>query len=123
MEEEIEQADVFKEHVQQSIISTEQLITIKTTNTTISTEDRTSLCTNVTRETTSDDAETTTSSTTIHRTSAIIDASSVKLPKLVPKKFNGDLTNWESFSVHLSHPFISIQPYLLFTNLTICAPC
>ena len=47
---------------------------------------------------TSDEPPTTTSLTTVHSDPSIVTSSpTVKLPKLMPKKFNGDLTKWETF--------------------------
>lgn len=49
----------------------------------------------------------------------IVDASStiIKLPKLMPKKFNGDLTKWETFwssfelSIHLNSALSAIDKF------------
>ena len=146
IDDEIEQTDVFSERLQQSLISVDQLISSKsaatatrgslsTPHTTESTE---ILAAAVTKASTSRTTPTETSATTATVVSASSTASQlptddmpvasdvhcrVKLPKLVPKPFNGDLTKWEAFwstfesSIHL-HPTLSAVeqvyvPYLL----------
>ena len=90
LEDQLEQADIFKERVQQSLFIAELLITLKT--------DKLNPHTSVTREVTSDEPPTTTSLTTVHSDPSIVTSSpTVKLPKLMPKKFHGDLTKWETF--------------------------
>ena len=86
VEDEIEQADVFKERVQQSVFSAERFITLKIRATTITTNSRPSLHANVSiRETDSDEVATTTSLPTAHSDPIIVDDSrhTVKLPKKV----------------------------------------
>jgi len=84
LENEIQHADVFKERLQHSIITIEQLITSKTVMP-IAVTDRRSPRPTLARETSTEPA--------------IVDGSGsmVKLPKLMPLKFNGDLTKWETF--------------------------
>ena len=100
IEEEIEQADVFSERLHQSIISVDQLIASRSS---VSTTTGRSLSTPRTTETTAATEtaiETTTDTPTGRRTPPteddvpiVSDAHCrVKLPKLVPKTFNGDLT-------------------------------
>ena len=66
---------------------------------------------------------TTTSAT--HRSDAAIVSSSgtVKLPKLVPRKFNGELTKWESFwssfesSIHLNTTLTAVDKFNYLNSL------
>ena len=94
LEDEIEQADVFKERLQQSLITTDRLIILKNAvpiaatggphpRTTTATESRS-------------EAVVTTTTSAILRSDPAVEGSGgmVKLPKLVPRKFNGDLTKW-----------------------------
>ena len=123
---EIEQADMFKERVQQSVFSAERFITLKTHATTITTNSRLSLRASVSiREMDSDEIATTTSLPTAHSDPIIVDGSrhTVKLPKLVPKKFNGDLTKWETFwssfesSIHLNTTLSAVDKFNYLNTL------
>ena len=147
IDDEIEQADVFSERLQQSIIGVDQLISSKSA---VTTTRRSSLTPRTTEPTTESSAtavtETSTSRTIPTETSAAVttEASTsstagllptdevpvvsdvhcrVKLPKLVPKPFNGDLTKWEAFwstfesSIHL-HPTLSaVDKFTYLTSL------
>ena len=64
LEDQIEQADIFKERVQQSLFIAEQLITLKI--------DKSNRCAGVTSEVTSDEPPTTTSLTTVHSDPPVI---------------------------------------------------
>ena len=127
IEEEIEQADVFSERLKQSICHVEQLIsTHRNTPPTHGSSPTTTAST-----TTTTMATTTTTSTGAaselrpeHRVTPATDAGSrVKLPKLVPKTFNGDLTKWEAFwstfesSIHLNPSLSAVDKFTYLNSL------
>ena len=127
VEDEIEQADVFSERLQQSIISVDQLIASRSS---IPTATHRSLSTSRTTEITETTTATTTDTPTGRRTPPLTEDDvpivsdahcRVKLPKLVPKAFNGDLNKWEAFwstfesSIHL-HPALSAVDKFTYLN-------
>ena len=115
IEDEIEQADVFRERLQQTICGVEHLISSKPSST-------------VTGRHTPPESTTATSetrtvipaplSTLSHATD-----SKVKLPKLTPKTFNGDLTKWETFwstyesSIHLNSTLSAADKFTYLHSL------
>ena len=117
LDDQIEQADVFKERVQQSVFIAERLITSKT-----STAPRTR--TSVRSELTSDAPPPSTSLSSVHSDSPVVTSSpTVKLPKLMPKKFNGDLTKWETFwssfesTIHLNTTLSGVDKFNYLSSL------
>ena len=118
IEDEIEQADVFKERLQHSTITAERLITSKTVT---PVADRPSPRTLVTRT----EEVVTTMPVEAERTDPAIDGSSsmVKLPKLTPRKFNGNLTKWETFwssfesSIHLNTTLTAVDKFNYLNSL------
>ena len=137
IEEETEQADVFSERLQQSICHVEQLIsTHRNTPPTHGSSPTTTTDTAATTTATTTTATTTTATTTTtgtgaaselrpeHRVTPATDAGSrVKLPKLVPKTFNGDLTKWEAFwstfesSIHLNPSLSAVDKFTYLNSL------
>lgn len=123
LEDEIEQADVFKERLQHSIITTERLIALKIVAPTDAT-DRPSPRSTVVR-TTSTEVVATTPLEPHHSDPLIVDGGGgmVKLPKLVPRKFNGDLTKWETFwssfesSIHLNAALTAVDKFNYLNSL------
>ena len=123
LEEEIEQADVFKERLQHSIISTDRLITLEHTAPMAATDGPSPRTTTAAESRTEAVVTTTTSAT--HRSDAAIVSSggTVKLPKLVPRKFNGELTKWESFwssfesSIHLNTTLTAVDKFNYLNSL------
>ena len=108
LKDEIEQANVFKERLQHSIITAERLIASKTV-TPIADANRPSPRSLVARDGRTEEVVTTMPVEADHSDPAIDGSDSmVKLPKLMPRKFNGDLTKWEAFwssfasSIHLN---------------------
>ena len=113
--EEIEQADMFSERLQQSICHVEQLISTHRN----------------TPPTHGNSPTTTTTGTGAaseprpeHRVTPATDAGSrVKLPKLVLKTFNGDLTKWEAFwstfesSIHLNPSLSAVDKFTYLNSL------
>lgn len=115
IEDGIEQADVFRERLQQTICGVERLISLKSSSTVS--------C----RSTPPPPPESTTMTSVpptvppgSHSTPLHTSDSKVKLPKLTPKTFNGDLTKWETFwstyesSIHLNS---TLSPADKFTYL------
>ena len=123
LEEEIEQADVFKEKLQHSIINTDRLITLERTAPMAAMDGPSPRTTTATESRTEAVVTTTTSAT--HRSDAAIVSSggTVKLPKLVPRKFNGELTKWESFwssfesSIHLNTTLTAVDKFNYLNSL------
>lgn len=116
VEDEIKQADVFSKRLQQSIINVEQLIASK------------SLTGTATHRSTSTPSTSDTADTTVPSIPRVSDVNCrVKLPKLVLKTFNGDLTKWETFwstfesSIHL-HPTLSAVDKFTYLNSLLEGP-
>ena len=97
LEDEIEQADILKERLQQSLITTDRLITLKNAVPIVTTGGP-HPCTTTATESRTEAVIATLISATHHSDPAVEGSGGmVKLPKLVQRKFNGDLTKWESF--------------------------
>ena len=125
--DEIEQSDVFSERIQQCICHVEQLILSKPplparTHRTSPPHDSPSKP--------PDEPPTTVTDTTTHTDTLLAPGhetrdrgSKVKLPKLVPKTFNGDLTNWEAFwstfesSIHLNPTLSAVDKFTYLNSL------
>ena len=110
IDEEIEQADVFSERLQEVICRIEQLILNKPS---VSSTRRSS-----------PSATTPTGPPPASRLPSNRDGGSkVKLPKLTPKSFNGDLTKWESFwsmfesSIHLNPSLSAVDKFTYLHSL------
>ena len=124
---EIEQSDVFSERIQQCICHVEQLILSKPplparTHRASPPHDSPSKP--------PDEPPTTVTDTTTHTDTLLApghdtrdSGSKVKLPKLVPKTFNGDLTKWEAFwstfesSIHLNPTLSAVDKFTYLDSL------
>ena len=118
IEDEIEQADVFRERLQQTICGVERLIPLKSSST-------------VSRrstpppppESTTTTSEPSTVPPVSHSTPLHTSDTKVKLPKLTPKTFNGDLTKWETFwstyesSIHLNSTLSAADKFTYLHSL------
>ena len=125
--DEIEQSDVFSERIQQCICHVEQLILSKPplparTHRTSPPHDSPSKP--------PDEPPTTITDATTHTDTLLTpghdtrdSGSKVKLPKLVPKTFNGDLTKWEAFwstfesSIHLNPTLSAVDKFTYLNSL------
>ena len=100
IEDEIEQSDVFRERLQQTICGVEHLISSKPSSTVTGRH--------IPPESTKTPSETRTATPPPLSILSHASDSKVKLPKLTPKTFNGDLKKWETFwntyesSIHLN---------------------
>ena len=123
LEDEIEQADVFKERLQQSLITTDRLITLKNAAQIAATGGPHPRTTTATESCTEAVVTTTTSATHLRDPAVEGSRGMVKLPKLVPRKFNGDLTKWESFwssfefSTHLNTTLTAVDKFNYLNSL------
>lgn len=122
LEEEIELVDIFKERLQHSIIIAEWLTASKTVAP-ITATGRPNPRTTVVRETITEEVAPTPLEPL--RDDTIVDGSSstVKLPKFIPRKFNGDLTKWEIFwsslesSIHLNTRITAVDKFNYLNSL------
>jgi len=149
VEDEIEQADIFKERIQQTVIRVERLITAKSMAPAYTPVPPTVAPSTSTAPTVSSieaGVSTTTHDGTSHTVTAapdtsdtvvtgtivtpvthprVVEASTskVKLPKLEPKRFNGDLTKWEAFwstfnsAIHLNTTLSAVDKFTYLNSL------
>jgi len=120
IEEEIEQADVFRERLHQTIRGVEQLITSKSSPTLVHRSpppppsDSSSKIPVAPTEPPPSDSIPPKSTDSESR---------IKLPKLTPKTFNGDLTKWETFwgtyesSIHLNSTLSDVDKFTYLHSL------
>ena len=152
IESEIEQADQFKDRIHQAMFRIQHKISVKessaatvspsthsvsapissapltdATTGTSSTGDMTVTTTDALSTTCSDASATTVVTSTVtpvpHHEVTGTGSSRVKLPKLEPKKFNGDLTKWETFwssfesSIHLNPDLTAVDKFHYLSSL------
>jgi len=128
IEEEIEQSDVFSEQIQQCLCYLEQLILSKPATTNRGSPPHDSSSKSPSESTTTTATTSSTDPSPVPKHDAKDSGSKVKLPKLVPKTFNGDLTKWEAFwstfepSIHLNPTLSAVEKNYLF-ELLVGRPC
>ena len=112
VEDEIEQADMFSERLQQSIINVEQLIASK------------SLTGTATHRSTSTPSTSDAADTTVPSIPRVSDANcELNYPSLCRKHLMVTSQNGKRSGVLLNHLSISTQPYLQLTSLHTLTPC
>jgi len=118
IEEEIEQSDMFSECMQQSICQVEQLILSKPAQPAVTYRAPPS------HESPSKPPNDTTTDTERNSAGIVPPVKTViRLPKLVLKSFNGDLTKWEAFwstfesSIHLNRSLSPVDKFAYLNSL------